>query len=184
MWILQNPSYNGYVASFKIRSLRDLSNSHVLEDLAQVEFYGRQNSARTRSTTYVYTRQPTCDPNPNASETDQLQHDCPATCVILPSPSSHYALFPAKLKFCVFFKYVTSNSLFFEGGPNCICRKMSIFITNLIHKFFISIHLLHSSTCFEHYCAHLQEDNCISSASGIATIFGWLFSTQVKRGLS
>ena len=23
------------------------------------------------------------------------------------------------------------------------------------------IHLLHSCTCFEHYYAHLQEDNCI-----------------------
>ena len=55
--------------------------------------------------------------------------------------------------------------------------------TGLIHKwqFFILIHLLHSSTCFEHYCAHLQEDNCISTASDIVTLFGWLFSTQVTR---
>ena len=43
------------------------------------------------------------------------------------------------------------------------------------------IHFLHSSTCFEHYCAHLQEDNCINTASGIVTLFGWLFSTQVTR---
>ena len=36
----------------------------------------------------------------------------------------------------------------------------SLFVfTNLMHKFFILLHLLHSSTCFEHYCAHLQEDN-------------------------
>jgi len=27
------------------------------------------------------------------------------------------------------------------------------------------IHLLLSSTCFEHYCARLQEDNCIRTAS-------------------
>ena len=59
-----------------------------------------------------------------------------------------------------------------------------VFFTNLMHKFFISIHLLHSSTCFEHYCAHLQEDSCISTASGIVTVFRWLFSTQVKRLLS
>jgi len=33
------------------------------------------------------------------------------------------------------------------------------------------IHLLHSSTCFDHYYAHLQEDNCINIASGIFTTF-------------
>jgi len=27
-----------------------------------------------------------------------------------------------------------------------------------MHKFFILIHLLYSSTCFEHDYAHLQED--------------------------
>ena len=44
------------------------------------------------------------------------------------------------------------------------CRIDSIFFfTNLMNKFFILIHLLHSSTCFEDYCAHLQEDNCINS---------------------
>ena len=31
------------------------------------------------------------------------------------------------------------------------------FFTNLMYKFFILIHLLHSSTCFEHYCAHLHR---------------------------
>jgi len=50
-----------------------------------------------------------------------------------------------------------------------------------MHKFFILIHLLHSSTCVEHYCAHLQEDNCINTASGIVTLFGWLFGTQVAN---
>jgi len=49
---------------------------------------------------------------------------------------------------------------------------MIVFFTNLIHKLFILIHLLHSSTCFEHYYAHLQEDNCISAAPGIVTLFG------------
>jgi len=48
---------------------------------------------------------------------------------------------------------------------------------------FILIRLLHSSTCFDHYYAHLQEDNCISTASGIVTVFTWLFSTQTTRGL-
>jgi len=50
-------------------------------------------------------------------------------------------------------------------------------------QFFISKNLLHSSTCFEHYCAHLQEDNCINTASGIVTLFRRLFSTQVTRVL-
>jgi len=50
-------------------------------------------------------------------------------------------------------------------------NKMIDFFTNLMHKFFILIHLLHSSTCFEHYCAHLQEDNCINTASGIVTLW-------------
>ena len=31
------------------------------------------------------------------------------------------------------------------------------FFTNLMHSFFILIHLLYRSTCFKHYCAHLQE---------------------------
>ena len=52
-----------------------------------------------------------------------------------------------------------------------------------MHEFFILIHLLHSSTCFGHYFAHLQEDNCVDTTSGIVTLFGWLFSTQVTRGL-
>ena len=52
-------------------------------------------------------------------------------------------------------------------NPNII---MVFFFTNLMHKFFILIHLLHSSTCFEHYCAHLLEDNCINTASGIVTL--------------
>ena len=52
-----------------------------------------------------------------------------------------------------------------------------------MHKFFILIHLLYSSIGFEHYYAHLQEDNCISTASGIVTVFKLLFSTQVARGL-
>jgi len=44
-----------------------------------------------------------------------------------------------------------------------------VFFTNLLYKFFISIHLLYSYTCFEHYYAHLQEENCVSTASGIDT---------------
>jgi len=35
---------------------------------------------------------------------------------------------------------------------------MMSFFTNLVHKFYILIHLLHSSTYFEHNYAHLQED--------------------------
>jgi len=62
--------------------------------------------------------------------------------------------------------------------PNAI---RVFFFTNLMHKFFILIHLFYSSKCFEHYCAHLQEENFINTASDIVTLFGWLFSTQVTR---
>ena len=47
---------------------------------------------------------------------------------------------------------------------------MIVFFTNLMHRFLILIHLLDSFTCFEHYCAHLQEDNCISTTSGMVTL--------------
>ena len=47
---------------------------------------------------------------------------------------------------------------------------MVVYFTNLMHKFLILIRLLRSSTCFEHYCAHLQEDNCINTVSGIVTL--------------
>jgi hypothetical protein len=32
-----------------------------------------------------------------------------------------------------------------------------VFFTNLMNKFFISLHLLHFSTCFKHYYDHPQE---------------------------
>jgi len=56
---------------------------------------------------------------------------------------------------------------------NCVITGVyvSLFFTNLMHKFFILMHLVYSCTCFEHYCAHLQEDNCINTASGIVTLF-------------
>jgi len=77
--------------------------------------------------------------------------------------------------FYFFFFYILSTV-----HPN---KMIVFFFTNFMCKFFILIHLLHSSTCFEHYCAHPQEDNCISTASGIVTPFGRLFSTQVTRGV-
>jgi len=48
---------------------------------------------------------------------------------------------------------------------------MTSFFTNLMRKLFIVIHLLYSSTCFEHYCAHLQLDSCIIKASVIVILF-------------
>jgi len=35
---------------------------------------------------------------------------------------------------------------------------MTVYFYQLMHKLFISIYLLYSSTCFEHYNAHFQED--------------------------
>ena len=63
----------------------------------------------------------------------------------------------------------------------------------ILIKFFISIHLLHSSTCFEHYCAHHQEDNCINTHLVSSLSLGdcsdhrlredWLASNQSSRNL-
>jgi len=50
---------------------------------------------------------------------------------------------------------ITYLSVVLTVHPNV----MIVYFTNLMHKFFILIHLLHSSTCFEHYYAHFQEDN-------------------------
>ena len=43
---------------------------------------------------------------------------------------------------------VTNFYVWLTVHPN---KKIVFFITNLMHKFFILIHLLYSSTCFEHY---------------------------------
>jgi len=47
---------------------------------------------------------------------------------------------------------------------------MIVFFYQLDTQTLILTHLLYSSTCFEHYCAHLQEYNCIYTASGIVTL--------------
>ena len=51
----------------------------------------------------------------------------------------------------------------------------------LMHKLFILIHLLHSSKCFEHYCAHLKEDSCINTTSGIVTLEKSEWSKLIKH---
>ena len=58
----------------------------------------------------------------------------------------------------------------FRWTQTCPYLMIVFFFNNLMHQFFILIHLLHSCTYFEHYCAHLQEDNCINTASGIVTL--------------
>ena len=107
MWILQNPSYDGYVASFKIRSLHDVRDSHVLEHLtfgtSQI-LWTSEFSTHMLNYIHVHNTAHLRFQSPNTSETDQLQHDRPAVLLpigILPPPSSHYAFFPAKLKFGV-----------------------------------------------------------------------------------
>ena len=62
---------------------------------------------------------------------------------------------------------ITIHALFYillTVHPNIM---IDFFFTNLMHKFFILIHLLYSFTCFEHYYAHIQEDIYISTASRI-----------------
>ena len=56
-----------------------------------------------------------------------------------------------------------SNTDFFYVLLTVHPNKTIVFCTNLMHKLFLSIYLLHSSTCFEHYCADLQEDKLRSS---------------------
>jgi hypothetical protein len=38
------------------------------------------------------------------------------------------------------------------------------------------------STCFEHRCARLQEDNCIFTVSGIVTLYMLPYSAPIKSG--
>jgi hypothetical protein len=65
-----------------------------------------------------------------------------------------------------------------------ICRNLCVpldsktllLLTWIYHKLNAQFYLFNnnitswSSTCFEHRCAHLQEDNCIFAASGIVTL--------------
>ena len=74
-------------------------------------------------------------------------------------PCNHHCNGKATRITCVLYILLTVH-------PNMI-----VFFYQLIHKFFILIHLLYSLTCVEHYYAHLQEDKCISAVSGIVTLF-------------
>jgi len=53
----------------------------------------------------------------------------------------------------------------------CVCVCNGSLFYQLDAPILILIHLLYSSICFEHYYAHLQENSCISRASGIVTLF-------------
>ena len=58
-----------------------------------------------------------------------------------------------------FFSAMSIYAHFYLFRLSSRLKLMIIFLlTNLMHKFFILIHLLYSSTCLEHYYAHLQED--------------------------
>ena len=73
---------------------------------------------------------------------------------------------------CVIQYYVCVVFFFFNIFLTVHPNIMIVFFTNLIHKFFILIHLLYSCTCFEHYYAHLQHYSCVNTASGTVTLFG------------
>ena len=47
----------------------------------------------------------------------------------------------------------------------------SFFYKLYVQILYFNTFILFCSTCFEHYCVHLQEGNCISTASGIVTLF-------------
>ena len=48
---------------------------------------------------------------------------------------------------------------------------------------YFTIHLLWSSTCFEHCMLIIRRLNCIDAASGIVTLSKWLSGAQVEREL-
>ena len=57
-------------------------------------------------------------------------------------------------------KCVRINPLMKGATINCSISYKSWLISNLMHKIIIYLHILHllkSSTCFEHYPAHIQE---------------------------
>jgi hypothetical protein len=109
-----------YVASFKIRPLHDLRDSHALEHLA---FGTSQILWMSEFSMHMlnYVRMYNATNLPSKARTHRKLISCSTTSPllvllpigILPPPSSHYAFFPAKLKFCVCFKNVISDSLFF-----------------------------------------------------------------------
>jgi len=58
-------------------------------------------------------------------------------------------------------------------------------ITKVFHFYQLDAQILYFNTfiafctCFEQYCAHIQEDKLYNTASGIVTLFVSLFRTQV-----
>jgi len=58
-----------------------------------------------------------------------------------------------------------------------------ILVGKQIYAQFFMIYLFESSTCFEHLCAHSQEDNCINTTSGIITLktSEWSKITKITR---
>ena len=108
-------------------------------------------------------------------------------------PDAHILYFNTFIMFLYMFRALLCSSSGGQLCQYCIWYRHSLWVTvqytgyertSLIHKLIILIHLLYSSTCFEHYYAHPQEDNCISTTSGIVTLFRWLFSTQVTTARS
>jgi len=61
-------------------------------------------------------------------------------------------------------------------------KMIIFFFYQLDAQTLILIHLLHSRTCFEHYCAHLQEDSCIYTAS--TGLFKMIVGVQLSSGNS
>jgi len=49
---------------------------------------------------------------------------------------------------------------------------------------YFTIHLLYSSTCFEHHMLIIRRLNCIDAASGIVTLSKWPSGAQFERELS
>jgi len=64
------------------------------------------------------------------------------------------------------FLYIYYTPLHVSSTIVLIFRRTIVLVQHLVSSLWKQVGGLYSSTCFEHYYAHLQEDSCISTASG------------------
>jgi len=92
------------------------------------------------------------------------QHGSCTSLVRLALLSSHAVSSVATVRYterietCFFFIYFSDRAYSYNSGKWPTWRTVSSILC-----------LFESSTCFEQGCAHLQEDNCINTTSGIIT---------------
>jgi hypothetical protein len=92
--------------------------------------------------------------------------------------------------------YINSNNIppimiinrIYENQNLLVFWPCIIVLTWIYHQLNAQFYLFYnnitswSSTCFEHRCAHLQEDICIFTVSGIVTLCMLPYSAPIKSG--